>query len=130
MATSKRTGVLAGGGAAAALAGAAGFAIHSAHDAAPAIHSAPALIHGAPAVERLTAEVDVDDDARHVMCVAISYLDSFGGRPNASSADFVRWAAGELNTTPRHRAEEIYDKTKKLAQGDLTQLAGIYCGAH
>jgi hypothetical protein len=63
------------------------------------------------------------------MCLAIRYYGSIGSRRDATSADFADWVAGQVDRTPRHRAEEVYDHSKGLSQGDLSNLTDLYCDA-
>jgi hypothetical protein len=81
------------------------------------------------AAERLRSQADSDEDVKAVMCAAFSYFDEFGYDPDdAPPFDaFATWAVGELDQTPRHKAEEVYDDVTDLSSGDVTQLSGLYC---
>jgi hypothetical protein len=136
MATGKQTAITA-----AVVAGAVGIAdvgrvlIHDANEAKPLtrLHKPPPYIPPTtlglgPIAQRLAHEIDNDEDLRAATCLAISYLDG-PGLNTSSPGEFEQWIVDEVNTTPPHRSQEAFDKVRKLSQGDVKQLAGLYCDA-
>jgi hypothetical protein len=93
-----------------------------------------AVLTTTAAGHRLENAATNDEDVQAVLCAAFSFFNESGYDPETdgpdaapSFDDFAAWALGEVDKTPRAKAQSIYNDATELSDGDLSQLTSLYC---